>query len=401
MKLNKLATQQTKGGLALASNHAYYAAYEEHGNELLLVIRPHARFLGNEDYMEAFRYLGPLTQSFTHPAILRCEEYGEDFKGPYWVLTQGRFQSIEQALSERISLRFNKTWINRFAILIARAVQYLNKEHELALELLPSSILLTRDGNHVPVLLPPLSPFLSVKSLVFEDDSLCHRKADCLPPELFNAESPDARTDVFGIGQLIRSILPSSQLPHAFRKAVRLATLERIDLRPTSPAAFMQLVKRARVRERIKKTVICALVVLGIFALIVWCPWRKGSTTDITYVQPAEEVHMHASDVGRAPDSSNTRVVAEVAHHGSPADEDERQFCAAFRMQVQTILKRVYTPELLANEEAFMRASEEANAHIINIGERLAAQFHIDPSTAKHLAAEVYDEVAEELTARK
>lgn len=397
MKLNELATQKCEAEQRIATNSAYYAAYEVHDNELKLVIRPHERFLSNEAFMNAFRYLGPLTQSFTHPALLRCELYGEDQRGPFWTLTPGRFISLEQTLSEQVSLRFNKRWVNRFTLLLTRAVQYLNNQQELALELTPSALLLTRDNQHLPVLLPPLSPFLSVKEQIYEHPTTHQYDKDNLPPELFNAEAPDARTDVFGMGNLLRHIHPCPKPPQPYLKAIELATNERMNIRPASPAAFLKIIYTDRRRKLLLYNILCVTFMV-IFAVVAFTFAHTGWTRSSSETNlPATPLPATQEVTTVQLDSTTALSPESLLRHQEQMNVSVQKFRSAFRLQVQSILKRVYTPNNFIDEDTFMSASMEAQAQILSLQETLAAQFQLDPTTAQRIAAEVYDEVASEL----
>lgn len=264
MKLATLAQRNYIEPGRIAYNAAMYVAVEEHNGKEVLVCRPHASFLQNEAFMKIFSMQKETTKSFTSPNILQYVSYSSDSRGAFWFMSPGKYTSLSQLMADKPNLRLKKQWVDKTIASLIDMVEYVNSQGLCTLELTPKSILLTRDARHQVVLMPPLSDFVLLKNEIWTDAD------EQLPPELFSIEDPDQRADVYGIGRIISYLHPYPSLPFKYKKLVKKAVSEHVDVRPFTVQKMRSTIATRHKSGRATQIIVTVGVVAALLALLLF-----------------------------------------------------------------------------------------------------------------------------------
>ncbi len=423
MKLANLAKRNYKEPGRIAYNAAMYIAVEEHQGKEMLVCRPHPDFLDNEAFMAIFCQQDKVTESYTHPRILRYLEYSSDERGAFWYMTPGKYSSLAQLMVDKNQIRLNEKWVDDSITELLEAVEYANSQGHYLLELTPHSVMATKDAyNHI-MLMPPLSEFLPLKNLIYSTSD------ERIAPELFNIEEPDQHADIYGVGRIIEFLHPYPSLPYKYNAVVKSAVFERVDKRPKNATAMLNTISKRRTGGNITNVIISVAVVLGLAALLIFFPWGDDNHRDIKQLNGPDTTlfddgvlmgstsldPLVNTSIESASEAEKARMLDDYIHDSTYMSMDtavslspemkeyQRQmmimasekFRAQFKQQARPILQKVYTEENMSSQEKFMEASREANLHLLEIQEALTSQYQIDPTTATRIAGEVYDEVVD------
>ena len=431
MKLVNLAIEKKASSGRVASNAAMYLALEEHDGKEVLVCRPQPALERHVDFMDIFRQLGSLTANLTSPHILRCRELGEDEKGVFWFMGPGRYTSMAQAMVNRPLLRTDTRWIDNAIQELMEATQLAHGQGLCFWEFTPHSILVSRDTHGHIALLPPLSPFMPVREILYPTPT------EAVAPELGSTEEeePDARVDVYGLGRVIQYLHPSPSLPFPYSAPTRRALSAQRERRPASPAQMQSAILSRRRRGALTHIVVSVTAVLALAASVFFFPWAEDEPLDLKTVMAKDSLLLNDSLLMTQPsidplvntsmetlsDAERERMLSSYLNDSSYLSLDtavtlspERReyekkmmkvaaekFREKFRQQAMSILTGVYTDENLADRKTFMDASMTANQQLVLLQDALARQYQLDPSTAVRIAAEVQDEVIERIKRRK
>lgn len=421
MNMSHLTNQNSAEPGRIAFNAAMYVAIEEHDSKEVLVCRPHPHLTDNEEYMEIFSRQGLITESFTNPHCLRYVSYESDERGPFWLMTQGKFVSLAQMMVEKTEMRLDEKWVDRTITDLLDAVQYVNNVQHVQLELTPQSILVSKDSKHSVMLMPPLTDFVPLKK------TLWMKENEQIAPELFNIEVPDNRADLYGIGRIIQYLHPYPNLPYKYSALVKKAVSERVDHRPLNSGKFQSAIKKREKGGNVASIIATVSVIAALFMIVLLYPWEEepkydfqnlmgrdttlfddGVLTGNNYSDPLVN-----TDITSATEAEKERMLEDYLHDSIYMSMDtayslspemkqyQRQmmqmasekFRAAFKIQAKPILTNMYTDENMKSQEKFLRVSNEANTKLVKIQESLTKQYQLDPSTATRIAGEVYDEI--------
>ena len=431
MKLVNLAIQNKTSSGRVAYNAAMYLAMEEHDGKEVLVCRPQPALERHGDFMDIFRQLGNLTASLTSPHILRCRELGEDEKGVFWFMGPGKYMSMAQAMVNRPLLRTDTRWIDNAIRELMEATQQAHEQGLCFWEFTPHSVLVSRDTHGHIALLPPLSPFMSVREVLYPTPT------EAVAPELgqIEEEEPDTRADVYGIGRIIKYLHPSPSLPFQYNAPTHKALSPQKEKRPASPAQMLTSIQSRRRGGALTHIVVSVSAVLALAALIFFFPWAEDEPLDLKTVMAKDSLLLNDSLLTSQPsmdplvntsmealsDAERDRMLNNYLNDSSYLSLDtavtlspERReyekkmmkvaaekFRDKFRQQAMAILTGVYTDENLVDQKTFMDASMAANQQLVLLQDALARQYQLDPSTAVRIAAEVQDEVIENIKRKR
>ncbi len=422
MKLTNLARKNSIEPGRIAYNAAMYIAIEPHDKKEVLVCRPHAKFLNDEEFMNIFRRQDKTTERYTNPYCLKYLQYNEDEKGPYWLMSPGRFTSLAQLVVDKSSIRVNEKWVDGAIDELLTITEYLHKQKHYALELTPHSILVTKHGSNSITLMPPLSDFIPLKNVLYTTYD------ERIAPELFNNDEPNQKADIYGIGRIIEFLHPYPTLPYKYKEITKNAVSEDLGQRPQNIAEMHDVIRDRKKKSHITSISISVAAVLAFVALLLFVPWGEDNQHDIKNISGQDTIifddgvlmGVQASadpivntNIGTASEAERARMNDERMPDTLDSDvtltpemkEKQRKMTALaaqkfrqkFKQKARSVLKKVYTKENLESKEKFMNASQEANLKIVDILTELTTQHQIEASTANRIAAEVYDEVAEEL----
>ena len=337
----------------------------------------------------------------------------------------GKYMSMAQAMVNRPLLRTDTRWIDNAIRELMEATQQAHEQGLCFWEFTPHSVLVSRDTHGHISLLPPLSPFMSVREVLYPTPT------EAVAPELgrIEEEEPDTRADVYGIGRIIKYLHPSPSLPFQYNAPTHKALSPQKEKRPTSPAQMLASIQSRRRGGALTHIVVSVSAVLALAALIFFFPWAEDEPLDLKTVMAKDSLLLNDSLLTSQPSMDplvNTRMEAlsdaerdrmpnnylndssylslDTAVTLSPERREyekkmmkvaAEKFRDKFRQQAMAILTGVYTDENLVDQKTFMDASMAANQQLVLLQDALARQYQLDPSTAVRIAAEVQDEVIE------
>ena len=432
MKLVNLATQKNAASGRIAHNAAMYLCMEEHDGKEILVCRPQPSMVQNESFMDIFQRLGTLTENITSPQILQCLSLEHDEKGFFWRMSAGRYHSLAQTMVNKPQLRTDFQWIDRNIQELIEATQRAHDTGHQLWELTPHSIMVSRDTHGHIALMPPLSPFLPIKEVLYPTPT------ETVAPELYDTTSeavPDARTDLYGIARIIEYLHPSTALSFQYKAPTQRALNTSMEKRPASSKQMLSSIRTRRRQSAVTHSIVSVLAVLGFASLFFFYPWSDDEPLDLKTVMARDSLLLNDSlltnpasidplvntNLETLNDAERERMLSQYLNDSSYLSLDtaatlsperreyEKQmmkvaaekFREKFRQQATAILKGVYTDENLSDQKIFMDASMTANQQLVLLQDALARQYQLDPSTAVRIAAEVQDEVIENIKRKK
>lgn len=428
MKLASIANRNYSEPGRIAYNAAMYVAVEQHQGKEMLVCRPHAHLVGEEAFMGIFRQLGSITEPYTSPRCLRCITLASDERGEFWIMTPGKYTSLAQLMVDNPNARLEQKWTDNIIAQLIETAQYLHNLDQQAWELTPQSILVTKGGINQIALMPPLSVFMPVKSLLYDTPD------ESVAPELFNTEEPDQRTDMYGIGRIIQYLHPYPSLPFKYSAPTKKAVSEKMSDRPTRAEQMLDTINTRGKGGKITHVIVSVAAVLAIIALLLFFPWTNDNEIDIknlvnpdslkaerfddSYLTGANSLDpLVNTNIESATEAEKDRMLERYLHDSSYLSMDTaaslspqmkeyqkqmmvlaaEKFRARFKQQARATLAKVYTKENMASQEKFLEESKIANEQLVRLQDVLATQYQVDPTTAIRIAGEVQDEVIEEI----
>lgn len=425
MKLSTLASRNYTEPGRIAYNAAMYVAQETHDGKEVLVCRPHAEFLDNEAFMAIFRNQGQTTNSYTTTRCLRYITLLEDQRGPYWLMTPGRYTSLAQLLVDKPGIRLEQKWVDEGIADLLETVKYIHGFDHLALEITPQSLLVTKDIRNHFILMPPLQDFLPLKATIWKEQE------QAIAPELFNVEEPDRRADLYAVACIIKHLCPYASLPYKYSSIVKAATTERVDKRPASVDSLTVKIGQREKSGKAARIAASVSVVLAFLALVFLFPWSGDEKRDIQNIGGPDSTlfddgyltrtesndPLVNTDLTSATEAEKDRMLDDWLHDSIAESMDTamtlspemrkhqrdmmtlaaEKYRTALKMQARPILEDVYTPANMRSQDKFMAAYKMANQQLLQISDALCKQYQLDPTTATRISAEVFDEVANAL----
>lgn len=427
MNLSHLANRNYAEPGRIAYNSAMYIAIEEHNGKEMIVCRPHARFLENQEFMSIFANQGKATESYTNPQCIRYVSYDSDDRGPFWYMTPGKFISLAQLMVDKSGRRLDEKWVGETIEGLLETTRYVNSLGHYTLELTPNSVLVTKDALNQIVLMPPLTDFLPIKNQIWPTEN------EQLAPELFNIEEPDQRADIYGVGRIIQYLHPYPSLPYKYAGVVKKATSEKVGDRPANAPTMQMVISSRSKTASVTKIVSSIAVVVALFMFMIFYPWSSEPEHEFQDLIGADSTLFHDDvlskstsldplvnmDIQSATEAEKERILDDYLHDSTYMSMDTayslspemkeyqkqmmnlaaEKFRTAFKIQARPILQKVYLKENMVSQEKFIEMSNQANTQLINLQTALTKQYQLDPTTANRITAEVYDEVVDALKA--
>ena len=169
------------------------------GNHTYCIKRPKPQYCASEDYMNLFRKEFELGIELEHSNIVRYFDYGEDERGPFIKMDYVDGENLDEFTAKNPN--FFKTRQNRRRMLdeLMDALAYLHGKQLLHLDLKPSNILITHNGQHVKLV-----------DLGFAwTDGYLHdagySRDYCAPEQLSgNTKAISPATDIYALGKIMQ-----------------------------------------------------------------------------------------------------------------------------------------------------------------------------------------------------
>jgi serine/threonine protein kinase len=169
------------------------------GNHTYCFKRPKPQYRSSEDYMNLFRKEFELGVELEHPNIVRYFDYGEDEKGPFIKMDYVDGEGLDEFVTKHPDFFKNRQNRRRLLDELLDALAYLHGKRMLHLDLKPSNILITHNGQHVKLV-----------DLGFAwTDGYLHdtgySRDYCAPEQLSgNTEAISPATDIYALGKIMQ-----------------------------------------------------------------------------------------------------------------------------------------------------------------------------------------------------
>ena len=317
-------------------------------------------------------------------------------------LERGHYNIISQMLNENPSLIAQKDWLRNIIKSTASALQFLHRHHVWQVCLSPDCVFIGK-GKQTVKLLSHGSYYLNMDNL---SRLYMGEHADFVAPEVLSHSSAvDERCDVYSFGKFIEWLFKNTTVPYEYRKVIEKATKEDASERYASidemVSSMSGLVRRV---ETAKK----AAIALAVSLLIVFGYFEFMPQTEIVeYVDPGKkEAFDDLLDKGFDETTEFGVLVNDSSVQLSPEEikqmkDFERKateiFKKRYRSEATQILEKVYGEDLNTDQKSFVSRMSSATEELLKKQIELANISGLTPSQSQKVAAEIIEDVTNEL----
>lgn len=228
-----------EGGMA----EVYRAIDKDTGDEVVIKL-PHLATAGDLTAFNRYRREIEVARGLDHPGLQRLRSAP---RASYMVLDYVEGQTLRAYLAERGRLPVDE--VQRIAIQLADALQYVHEHGVIHRDLKPDNVLIGPDG-HITLTDFGIALRLNSRRLTFSHLSNAVGTPDYMAPEQVRGQRGDARTDVYAVGvmlyELLTGVVPYSAADalEAMRRKVETDPPLVRRLRPETPPALEAIIYR-------------------------------------------------------------------------------------------------------------------------------------------------------------
>lgn len=390
----------------IASNAVFYLLKDENG---CLKLKLHKPLDKDPDIVCRFKKLGEMCEALTHPRILKPLEYQEDDEGGFWTIEQADVTSLYTMLRNTPGQIANELWKEQLIAQLMDCVDFLHRREAIAVELSFNSILVTTDNNHNVRLLPPCSGFLEKRDVIWTS------KKDFLAPELLNPVDQTRCIDIYGIGYIISHLYPMADMPYKYKRAVEIATTERVDKRFDTVGEMIRYMQKQQ-KSGMRKSMFMTMAIVLLFSgIIMWGLMPNEEKTQQTYLENESDLYKDSVNNEEKLMDEVEKYLRDTTYMNSDTAftlsdqikerqrERMRKAAQVFRMEFSKhalpLVRKIYQPELMnGSQNTYEENAKNISVELQQLQVRLANQYQIEPSTATRIAGEVIQELADQCT---
>ena len=225
--------------------------------------------------------------------------------------------------------------------------------------------------------------------------------AQYVAPEVLEGGIVDERSDVYGIGRFLQSLMGQSDLPIEYRSAVKKAVSELPDDRYDTPEDLQKAIMKRRSSIRSAVTTVLALVAalicVGIYFEMV------PETNPVEFVKPApREPIDDLLDDGITPEELGLGGSGATEEDAQPDKRDydakaEEIFRKKYEKEADRILSKIYNNDYMSNsEKKFMSESESTIDELMKVQDEMTAESGLSPERARVISSQIIERITEQ-----
>lgn len=311
-------------------------------------------------------------------------------------LAVGHFLTFEQLLKDNPAVVAGKDFLDNVLKDMVDITTYLHQQGIRHLCYSPRTVFVRK--SDLAVMLLSHGSFyqqMTDQQAFYGDD------AQYVAPEVLEGGIVDERSDVYGIGRFLQSLMGQSDLPIEYRSAVKKAVSELPDNRYDTPEDLQKAIMKRRSSIRSAVTTVLALVAalicVGIYFEMV------PETNPVEFVKPApREPIDDLLDDGITPEELGLGGSGATEEDAQPDKRDydakaEEIFRKKYEKEADRILSKIYNNDYMSNsEKKFMSESESTIDELMKVQDELTAESGLSPERARVISSQIIERITEQ-----
>ena len=311
----------------------------------------------------------------------------------------GHFLTFEQLLKDNPAVIAGKDFLDNVLKDLVDITSYLHQQGIRHLCYSPKTVFV-RKGDNAVMLLSHGSFYQQLENqrAFYGDD------AQYVAPEVLEGGIVDERSDVYGIGRFMQSVVEQADLPIEYRTAVKKATSELPEERYDTPEDMLKAIMQRRSSLRSIITFVAALAIALVCVGIYFEMFPE--TNPVEFVKPApREPIDDLLDDGITPEelglgSSSSSDTSQDDDQPDNRDYDakaEEIFRKKYEKEAERILSKIYNKDYMNNsEKKFMSESESTIDELMRVQDEMTAQSGLSPERARLISSQIIERITEQ-----
>src|SRR5574344_211752 len=315
-----------------------------------------------------------------------------------FLVESGNYQSIENLFVTNPAVVTNNKFIDDLVGQLMEITEYLHSQKIYHLCYSPETVL-CRKGDNFVMLLSHGSFYLNKRTELFGD------YADYVAPEVLSGEDVDERSDIYSLGQFIKGLFITTEMPLKYKTVIAKAT----QASPEKRYASIRAMKHdLTTKGRMFKTLFisAAVLVVAILGTLAWLDLRPEEPK-IEYVKPApreatddllDDGFDPRTELGVQSGVDTTQLTPQQQQRqNAMQSKSEKLFRSQFASQANSILSKVYNSRNMnGSEHVFNAAIQNAMTELAKIQVDLSHKYNLTDARSQMIAADVVDKITEQ-----
>lgn len=311
-------------------------------------------------------------------------------------LELGNYQTFDQLLKDNPAVVAEKGFLDNVFNSLVDITEYLHQQGIKHVCYSPKTVF-ARKGDNSALLLSHGSFYLGMNDQreFYGDD------AEFVAPEVLEHGTIDERCDVYSIGRFLQALFHQSDLPIAYRKAIKKAVSESPEDRFSTPTDMQKAITKVSGGIRSIVTFVIALVIALLCIGIYFDMFPESNPVE--FVKPAPRTPtddllddgFDPAELGVTSDGDSL-VVDEATQRDFEAKAEEI-FRKKYEKEADRILSKIYNKQYMnSSEKKFLAESEMTIDELMKVQSELGSDAGLSPERSQLIATEIIERITDQ-----